>query len=865
MKYFVNFPYTAESLKSEYRELCKKLHPDTGGNAQDFAEMMNEYEQVTNDLNRANEEAAAREQMARAAEEARRRREQEEREEEARKAAARPLYEKKCNKWAHLMEDLNPYRQAEADAVKLHGWSSQEARAAGSAYRAARRRNLVAMAKAAFPGVKFSASINTGWGGGATISWHEGPTVEELKAATDYEIFISGWDTFDGMTDCAGYERADFTEFANNYGNFSGCVSYERTEDKEHREHVADIICSVKPSAAEQRAKDGRREDCTVFLSNEDITKICSLLDIDADKFKKAHSIYGTWGESKFFELFVEWFTKWSHYTPQPKAPEFAPKYGPTYKAIKKALGGNIFGIRKTSEIKDIFALCDDLTGLEIGKIFVWDGKKEFSGMYSSSRKNTATRIEKMQSVGITLDRAGEGVQAVAEEVREALRREREDIERQRKEWEQAQQEGAKANKGKKAAKTDNTKQESKQADSDRDGVDMTAAPAEGLRLIETADGVAVVADDWKTTYFNKKYIKAHGAHWNKDRKQWEATEPQDIDALRAWFFFHGKPTDQGATIEDVTTEDEPQTESEQADTLEQAGDITDTTTDTTDESEPEALRGATLQEIERKSDRTAAPAWLKPGATFKRTTNDGREVVAICTRLLLDGFAYITANGCGIVDHVAAFAGYNFDGLTPCDIDDSAPEFARMLRNFQRIRKGFEEYQTAHPYTTNKTDNEQGDTLEQGDEITANASEEQQQAGELSPLFCALGDFLTIVADIMQQAQRWEGVTIPAATLEKWKQEAAAGTKTAAARFCEVCACLGSLTPESRRDFDALGAIFWSLSEQLKQGAAPETISSATEYARRQLFELIGRTQTANQARAVQEATDPDSMQRAA
>jgi len=51
MKYFVNFPYTAESLKSEYRELCKKLHPDTGGNAQDFAEMVNEYEQAARNLN----------------------------------------------------------------------------------------------------------------------------------------------------------------------------------------------------------------------------------------------------------------------------------------------------------------------------------------------------------------------------------------------------------------------------------------------------------------------------------------------------------------------------------------------------------------------------------------------------------------------------------------------------------------------------------------------------------------------------------------------------------------------------------------------------------------------------------------------
>ena len=258
MKYFKNYPYTAESLKAEFRALAKRLHPDTGGNAEEFKAMQNEYEQVTNDLQRANEEAEAREEMKRAAEEARRRREEEEREAEEARKAARPLYEKRCNKWAHLMEDLKSYRDAEAAARRDYGWSSAEAKAAGHAFRAARRRNLVAMAKAAFPGVKFTASINTGWGGGATISWNEGPTVEEFKAATDFDLFVSGWDTFDGMTDCAGYEHAMFTEFADNYGQFSGCVSFDRTEEKEHREEVADIICSVKPSAAEQRAKDGR-------------------------------------------------------------------------------------------------------------------------------------------------------------------------------------------------------------------------------------------------------------------------------------------------------------------------------------------------------------------------------------------------------------------------------------------------------------------------------------------------------------------------------------------------------------------------------------------------------------------------------
>ena len=59
MKYFVNFPYSAESLKNEYRELCKKLHPDTGGDAEEFKAMQNEYAQVLKTVNGGSTSRAA--------------------------------------------------------------------------------------------------------------------------------------------------------------------------------------------------------------------------------------------------------------------------------------------------------------------------------------------------------------------------------------------------------------------------------------------------------------------------------------------------------------------------------------------------------------------------------------------------------------------------------------------------------------------------------------------------------------------------------------------------------------------------------------------------------------------------------------
>lgn len=149
-------------------------------------------------------------------------------------------------------------------------------------------------------------------------------------------------------------------------------------------------------------------------------------------------------------------------------------------------------------------------------------------------------------------------------------------------------------------------------------------------------------------------------------------------------------------------------------------------------------------------------------------------------------------------------------------------------------------------------------------DQPTATASE-GKTAREVSPLLEAVADLLQTIGNALQEAARYEGVTIPAATLERWKQEAENGTKTAAARLAEVCACLASLTPDSRRDFDALGAIFWSLAEQMRTAADRADLLNGYEFARAQLFDLIDRTQTENQARAVREANEANEANRRA
>ena len=154
-------------------------------------------------------------------------------------------------------------------------------------------------------------------------------------------------------------------------------------------------------------------------------------------------------------------------------------------------------------------------------------------------------------------------------------------------------------------------------------------------------------------------------------------------------------------------------------------------------------------------------------------------------------------------------------------------------------------------------------DTSAQAEEpTTANETTEAptlEDSREISALLEAVADLFRTLSDICKEAKKFEGITIPAATLRRWRYETEEGTKQAAESFAEVCACLSSLTPQARKKFDALGVIFWTLSEQLKQGADPATIGTATDFARAQLFDLIEHTQTPQQAAAVRAAFSPE------
>lgn len=131
------------------------------------------------------------------------------------KAAAerKAAYDARCAKWEGLMEAV----------PSGLGVYDRE-------YRKIGKRNVTAMAKAAFPWVRFSVSYDGGWGRGYILKWKNGPTKKEVAEACDFDLFMPWEDTFDGMTDYADSRSAEFTEFSTKFGGVGNGVDLEREE-----------------------------------------------------------------------------------------------------------------------------------------------------------------------------------------------------------------------------------------------------------------------------------------------------------------------------------------------------------------------------------------------------------------------------------------------------------------------------------------------------------------------------------------------------------------------------------------------------------------------------------------------------------
>ena len=478
--------------------------------------------------------------------------EEKERKEREAKAKAYALYIERCKKWENLMQIL-----PEGGRLPENYWSmSREERKAAEAKKDAAdrkrhntaRANILAMCRAAFPGVKFSLTTNNGWGGGMEIRWEDGPTVEEFEAATDLDLFTVCEVGFDGMTDSTEYYKAEFTDFANKYCEMSyGVIKPERGFSLARLQEVGEKIRQILPQFADDQSLTDRRANEKTAFTSEDLEKVREAFGIVSDDFRRGFYWHG---EIQPFTLFyfARTVCRFLSFEVVEKVAEFRPEHGKTYKAIKKAIGANVFGrkIDKDFEFIDIYNI---QVGDRLGKVYHSEHGDEFSGLYRSSRKAEQVRSEKLAAVGITINR-NDVITAINADVLEALAAERADVERQRKEWEEAQKEGKKAPKYKTSEKSQKAEPQTQSTEG------AQPQSVEGVEIVELEGGRIAVTGD---TYSHRETLKGFGGWWNRRAQRWEFRADK-AESVREWLAAQ-QPEPEPHTEPQSHTESEPQPE----------------------------------------------------------------------------------------------------------------------------------------------------------------------------------------------------------------------------------------------------------------------------------------------------------------
>ena len=516
--------------------------------------------------------------------------EEEERKQREAEAKARAIYIERCKKWENLMQPLPEVTPRPANFWNL----SNEERKAFEAVEDVERRkrhnvaraNVLAMARYFFPWVKFSLNTHKGWGGGMTISWTDGPTEAEVIAATDFDLFTVCEVGFDGMNDCTEYYQAQFAEFAKKFGDMDyGKIKLDRVVSIERIREEGEKIRQILPQFAEDESLTSRHCNDGSAFTSEDLQKVHEFFGLAEDV--KLGNYFAFWGEYKPRSLreFTKVICRFVSFGEPEKVAEFRPEHGKTYKAIKKALGANVFGREVAKRVYEFVNIYDLAVGDVVGKTFTYEGEKpEFTRLYSSTRKAEQVRREKFAAVGITINGRDE-ITAINADVLEALRAEGAEIERQRKEWEEAQK-----NPQQKKSERRNYRTSEKSEQPQTETNTATASGVEGVEVVELDGGrIAVVGE----TYEHRATLKAFGGWWNRREQRWEF-KPAQAQSVREWLGMG----DNAHT--------EPQSDTESANTTQTESNTTDTHTEpqsAQDEQQPEpeptteGAKGVTISE----------------------------------------------------------------------------------------------------------------------------------------------------------------------------------------------------------------------------------------------------------------------------
>ena len=580
MKYFRNIT-TAEELKKQFRAYCVSMHPDKGGDTEEFKQMMAEYDGIIKNFEQAKKRADEEDEARQAAEEERKKAEERKRKEEEEERRAAEALREVIAKWSGKLKTVKP----------ASGWIAKPS----ADYLAAVKYNIKQILNNYFPGVDFKISLkNKTWSASAEIFWTDGPTVQQVEEIKEIKLFISHYHVCDPYEDYGHDEEMKSTRaWRNQYGQISANrFEFTRTFSDLGKAEVMAKIYEALP----QFEGITKKSEAAV-ISFDDVLHLCQMLgfhhketgkawaDLSEEEREKrrAHDdrfeaqrkiIYDlessrSWYNKKtslgfVIDAFLKVYTISKETTKAAAkasaAPVFEAEHGATWQAIKKALGANVFCVSENGSyhyreitINEAAEMVANGEKVYLGKPSMYDGERCIYGVNGGGAKVQQKRADKFAAVGIQISCYGRNsykdveILQFAANVLAELRKDAEEVEKQRKQWEEEQKNGKQT--ANKASRNHEAAKDEKAADC----VDMTAAPSDGLELVEIAEGVAVVGDQ-RTTYKNRKQIKAHGAKWNKDAQQWQATTAEAVAALREWFGMT-EPTAQDGEQSEESTE----------------------------------------------------------------------------------------------------------------------------------------------------------------------------------------------------------------------------------------------------------------------------------------------------------------------
>ena len=401
--------------------------------------------------------------------------------------------------------------------------------------------------------MKVSVLVNNKfWSAKTEIKWTDGPSVREVEAIKELNYFISTKHVSDPYSDYGEDVEIIYNKaWRKTYGEVNAkSFNFTREISDLGKAEIFAKIAELLPQFAGLDPKKGE-----AFVSFWDVRIIRDFFGIDfydygnretCDRLESSHFYDKITPLSSVFKVFRSFYTMSSETTEAAqsaaKAPKFTAKHNATYNAILKALGSNVFCMPedgsyhyKEITINEAAEMVAKDEKVYLGKPDMYDGERCIYGVNGGGAKVQQKRADKFAAVGITISNYGYNsykdveIFQFAANVLADLRKDAEEVEKQRKQWEEEQKNG------KQTARKADRSQKAAKSEKEAEGVDMTAAPAEGMELVEIAGGVAVVGDQ-RTTYKNRKQIKAHGARWNKEAQQWQATTPEAVASIREWF-----------------------------------------------------------------------------------------------------------------------------------------------------------------------------------------------------------------------------------------------------------------------------------------------------------------------------------------